>query len=119
METLDLNIRNYKLDDLLNLFGLDYNFTEYELKKTKKVVLKTHPDKSGLDREYFLFFMKAYEMICQIYYFRGKRKKTSYDTNYNAIEGENLELIKGLDGKSIKEFNNWFNNDIIYHCIID
>ena len=75
MEELDLNINNYKLDDLLNLFGLDYNFSESELKETKKVVMKTHPDKSGLDKEYFMFFKKAYEIVCQVFYFRGKRNK--------------------------------------------
>ena len=49
---IDLNINNYDLKDLLNLFQLDYNFTKDELKKAKKVVLKTHPDKSGLDKDY-------------------------------------------------------------------
>lgn len=106
---VDLNIENYEFDDLLNLFSLSYNFGEDEMKRVKLVVMKTHPDKSGLDKKYFLFFQKAYKMLLEIYYFRGKRKKSSYDTNYSAIEGENLELIKGLDGKSIKEFNNWFN----------
>jgi hypothetical protein len=107
MESMDLNINNYKLDDLLNLFNLDYNFKEEELKNTKKVVLKTHPDKSGLEKEYFLFFMKAYEIICQIYYFRGKRKRsTEYMVEDNK---EHIELLKSLNGKPIRDFNKWFN----------
>jgi hypothetical protein len=107
MENLDLDINNYILDDLLNLFKLEYNFSEEELKKTKRQVLMTHPDKSGLDKKYFLFFKKAYEMISQIYYFRGKRNKSN--TTYTTDDTEHLELIKSLDGKSIREFNTWFN----------
>ena len=51
---LDMNIDNYELQDLLDLFHLDYNFNEEDLKKTKKTVLMTHPDKSNLSKEYFL-----------------------------------------------------------------
>ena len=38
MEELDLNIDNYELNDLLNLFQLDYDFDESGLKKAKKIV---------------------------------------------------------------------------------
>ena len=105
---VDLNIENYELDDLLNLFNLSYNFGEQEIKRVKMVVMKTHPDKSGLENKYFLFFKKAYKMLLEMYYFRGKRKK-SYNTEYKDLEYENVELIKSLDGKSVIEFNNWFN----------
>jgi hypothetical protein len=105
---VDLNIENYELDDLLNLFNLSYNFGEQEIKRVKMVVMKTHPDKSGLENKYFLFFQKAYKMLLEMYYFRGKRKK-SYNTEYKDLEYENVELIKSLDGKSVIEFNNWFN----------
>ena len=49
MENLDLDINNYTLDELLNLFKLDYTFSEEDLKKAKKLALKTHPDRSNLD----------------------------------------------------------------------
>ena len=45
METLDLDIENYDLEDILNLFKLDYHFTENNLKDAYRIVLKTHPDK--------------------------------------------------------------------------
>tara|TARA_A100001011_G_scaffold304680_1_gene319077 strand:- start:631 stop:1503 length:873 start_codon:yes stop_codon:yes gene_type:complete len=109
MENLDLDIENYDLDELLNLFNLSYNFGEEELKKTRRTVQMTHPDKSGLDKKYFLFFNRAYKMVSQIYYFRGKKSKKMYDVDYVAEDGEHLELIKSLDGKSVKEFNAWFN----------
>lgn len=106
---VDLNIDNYDFDDLLNLFGLQMNFNEADLKKAKKSVLMTHPDKSGLDKQYFMFFTKAYKMLSQIYYFRGKKQSRAYDTSYKTDDMEHLELIKGLDGKSVSEFNKWFN----------
>ena len=34
---VDLNIDNYDFDDLLNLFGLQMNFNEADLKRQKRV----------------------------------------------------------------------------------
>ena len=72
MSGFDLNLYNYSLEDLLDLFKLDYNFDENDLKMAKKIALKTHPDKSGLDKNVFLFFLKAYKMCVTIYEFRIK-----------------------------------------------
>ena len=58
MEDIDLNIDNYNLEDILNLFNISYNFNEEDLKNAKKIVLHSHPDKSKLDKKYFLFFTK-------------------------------------------------------------
>ena len=55
MEGLDLNIENYDLNDLLTLFKLEFAFTAHDLKVVKKMLMQTHPDKSGLDKKYFLF----------------------------------------------------------------
>ena len=118
MSGFDLNINNYSLEDLLALFKLDYNFDENDLKMAKKIALKTHPDKSGLDKSVFLFFLKAYKMCVTIYEFRVKRqdldtnKKYEYENlegSLNAKQKEEL-LYKKLNGKSAKEFNVWFNN---------
>ena len=49
---IDLNIDNYELDDILNLFKIDYDFNHDDLKRVKKYVLQTHPDKSKLSKEY-------------------------------------------------------------------
>ena len=68
MEDLDLDLDNYDLDDLLNLFHLNYNFEKEDLKNAYKMVLRTHPDKSNLCKEIFLFFMKAYEYANEINY---------------------------------------------------
>jgi hypothetical protein len=70
MESLDLNIDNYNLPDILSLFNLPTLFNEADLKRAKLAVLKTHPDKCELPKEYFLFFTKAYRIIHQIYTIR-------------------------------------------------
>lgn len=70
MESLDLNIDNYNLPDILSLFNLPTLFNEADLKRAKLAVLKTHPDKCQLPKEYFLFFTKAYRIVHQIYTIR-------------------------------------------------
>ena len=57
---VDLDLDNYELEDLLKLFKLDYDFNVNQLKQAKKIALKTHPDKSGLPNEYFIFFSKVF-----------------------------------------------------------
>ena len=47
---LDLDIRNYELRDILNLFKLPSVFTESHMREAKLTVMRTHPDKSGLDK---------------------------------------------------------------------
>jgi len=111
---MDLNIKNYNLNEILQLFHLDYNFGEPELKQAKRVVLKTHPDKSKLPKEYFLFYSKAYKMVYQIYEFRNKmkcaRQNTEYDSQFNTdkiSEHSFNEMIKNMNKK--EKFHNWFN----------
>ncbi|MEE8565579.1 MAG: hypothetical protein V3S79_04230, partial [Candidatus Thermoplasmatota archaeon] len=113
MSEVDLDIENYELEDILNLFRLQYNFVEADLKRAYRMALKLHPDKSGLDGEYFRFYMKAYKIVENIFNFRNRKKKCAYDVVYNAKETDISEdkavLLHSLNGKSIKEFNKWFN----------
>ena len=44
----DLDIENYDLDDLLDLFNLTPQFTQSDLKIARRKVMETHPDKSSL-----------------------------------------------------------------------
>ena len=53
---IDLNIDNYTLDDLLNMFELSHSFNKNDLKRAKRIVLKMHPDLSGLPSEYFMIY---------------------------------------------------------------
>lgn len=108
MDDHDLDIDNYDLEDLLNLFKLDYNFKESDLKGIYRRCLKTHPDKSGLDPKYFIFYKKAYKVISEVYYFRQKRVggSTEYTIEENESEKKLLDPIK----KDKENFNEWFND---------
>ena len=81
----DLNIENYDLEDILNLFKLEYHFEEGDLKRAYKTALKTHPDRSNLPDNYFRFYMKAYKIVEKIFYFRCQRKKGETDLVYDNI----------------------------------
>ena len=112
---MDLDIANYDYDDIIKLFNISKQFNEDDLKNAKKQVLASHPDKSGLDKRYFLFFSSAYKILFNIYNFREKHSSTTnlnnYNENYNADKDEiNALLIhKITNNKSDTEFNAWFN----------
>ena len=72
MENLDLDINNYNLNDILGLFKLSINIQEDDMKRAKKMVLMTHPDKSGLPPDVFLFYSKAYKILFYIYQLENK-----------------------------------------------
>lgn len=128
MENVDLNIENYNLEDILNLFHLEFHFDEEDLKKAKKMVLKTHPDKSGLKQDVFLFYSKAYKKLYSIWEFSSKHRLLQLDTNYTIDDIDELnhknQLAFGKDKtkaletflteKSLtdaKKFNKWFNEE--------
>jgi hypothetical protein len=118
MNNIDLNIDNYELKDLLELFNLQYDFNEDDLKKTKKMVLRTHPDKSKLEKEYFLFFTAAFKIIVSIYEFRTRSNKQT-STEYLGFEEdpEKKLLMKNLSKK--KNFNKIFNELFEKHKVTD
>ena len=111
METLDLNIQNYDLEDIFGLFHITGQLTETELKRAYKMYLKTHPDKSGLDASVFRFFNQAYDILAKIYYFRNKKqnKNTVYSVTDQTLTDDKLKILNKLNGISCKEFNKKFN----------
>ena len=57
LNSLDLDLDHYSLEDIYHLFNISENkLTEETLKGAKQIVLKMHPDKSQLDSKYSLFF---------------------------------------------------------------
>ena len=112
---MDLDITNYDYEDILKLFKVGQHFNEEDLKRAKKQVLASHPDKSGLDKSYFLFFSSAYKILFNIYNFREKHSSTTnlnnYNENYNADADEANALLihKITSNKSSAQFNSWFN----------
>jgi hypothetical protein len=64
----NLDIRQYSLDEIYALFGCSRETISIEaLKKAKQRVLMTHPDKSGMPSDYFIFYKKALEVLATDY----------------------------------------------------
>ena len=102
MDNIDLEIDNYDLHDLLHLFKMPYPFDVDDLRRAKKIVLHTHPDKSGLPKEYFLFFVKAFKLLHGLYGNRSKNIEYILDE-----PSEEAILLKPLIDSN--DFNKKFN----------
>jgi hypothetical protein len=107
----------YSLKDLLALFHTDYNINLEDLKRAKKQVLMTHPDKSKLPAEYFLFYKKAFDIVVNFYNNQNKQtqkpnaENTTYvpaaisDTNKNTTK----QIKSAINNMNAREFQDKFN----------
>ena len=119
---LDLDIRNYELRDILNLFKLPSVFTESHMREAKLTVMRTHPDKSGLDKEYFLFFSKAYKILHEVYQVRAglsRQKDAKYDDVKEDIDARRNANSDKLKRMNADEFNRWFNQTFEQNKLYD
>jgi hypothetical protein len=118
MDSVDLDINNYNLQDILSLFKVPVNFDEHDMKRAKQIVLKTHPDKSNLPADYFLFYSKAYKMLYSVWEFKKRGdvdSKNPKNTEYSTYSDEDKTVL--LDQffesnekfKKSSNFNRWFN----------
>ena len=116
-KTHNLDIAMYSFKELLDLFNLSYNITMDELKQAKKRVLMTHPDKSNLGPEYFLFYKKAYDHIVNYYETTQKTNKIvpTEKPIYSVFKSDELSKTteKAIESQinkiPKKEFNKKFN----------
>jgi len=107
----------YSLKELLGLFNTDYNLSEADLKRAKKQVLMTHPDKSKLPAEYFLFYKKAFDVVVNFYNNQNRQNQdmSSGNTIYKPssvsdINNSNTSQIASAINKIEKqEFQDKFN----------
>ena len=114
----NLNIHMYSLEELLGLFNLTYNISHDDLKRAKKVVLMTHPDKSKLDSKYFLFYKKAFDIIVRFYDNQNKQnqKISSNNTAYtphtnNEDDNRTVKKVSSvINEMSKREFQDKFND---------
>jgi hypothetical protein len=116
----NLDIYTYSFPEIMDLFSLKPNFSETDLKRAKLVALKTHPDKSGLPPQYFLFYKKAFDMILEYYHNQQKTSVKVPDINPEYSTGQcPIKSVKRSihmnnernDNRKedIKQFNNKFN----------
>jgi hypothetical protein len=99
----NLDVHMYSFDEILGLF----DFTSKQLisledmKAAKKKVLMTHPDKSRLGPEYFLFYKKAFDMVVRHYENQNKQNQKVEEKKYEPIKAH--EVAKKTVGSVIKE----------------
>ena len=92
LDQLDLNIKNYTFDDILNLFRLNEDYTEKDIIQSKNMVLAIHPDNSKLDKCYYTLFSEAYDKIHENYAIKMSNKDV--DANSSFIKALNKQINK-------------------------
>lgn len=116
--SLDLNLENYNYEELLSLFKINQLNSE-NLKKAKKIVLKTHPDKCNLDKKVFLFFSSAYKKLVSVFEFVENYKskldieRYEYDYESHTEDEEGLHKLLRSDKEFSKNFNELFESTYI------
>jgi hypothetical protein len=113
---MDLNVDNYNLKQLLELFDINGELTHEKIKICRKKVLALHPDKTlnPLSNPYYEFFTNAYNKLVDVYSY------TKSTTNEKNQHQENIEINNTFSNyvqkKNIKdklfteEFNKMFEN---------
>lgn len=100
----NLNIHNYSLEEIFGLFQLSIydTITTEDIKRAKKIVLMTHPDKSHLSPDYFLFYKKAFEFVIKHYESINRQNKVVPNTNivYQAPATDELSKNASIHVKS-------------------
>jgi hypothetical protein len=122
----DLDIELYNFDELLGLFGLSYDITITDIKRAKKIVLMTHPDKSKLSPKYFLFYKRAYDILHTFYENQNKQdiEISNTNTDYEPMQTSELNesskthIKSQINNKSQKEFHREFNHLFDEHMAI-
>jgi len=121
MKNHNLDIAMYSLRELLNLFDIDtYDITREQMVAAKKKVLRTHPDKSRLPSEYFLFYKKAFEVVLNFYNDQTKQNAEVRDKDYSPLNNDNEEnqkiksqIQKANQNKFSAAFNELFEKNMI------
>lgn len=103
----DFELDNYNLNDLLKLFGLSKIDSHEDLKNAKQVVHKIHPDKSGLDKKYYIFYKDAYHRLKNIY--DRENMPNNYDNSLSEEDKKKKKELNDFQVKKGDEFNRWFN----------
>jgi len=103
----NLDVHMYTFDEILGLFDLTskHSISIEEMKRAKKKVLMTHPDKSRLPPEYFLFYKKAFDMVVRYYENQIKQNQKVEDKKYEYESIKAHDVSKKTVNSVIKEMN--------------
>lgn len=114
----NLDIRMYSFQEILNLFELPEanNITQEQLKRAKLMVLKTHPDKSRLPPDFFLFYTSAFKIIVEFYNNQQRTTKEiptteiKYDDNTDGFFEKNPVVLDKINSIPSNKFQKVFND---------
>lgn len=122
-KTYDLDITKYSFEEILGLFELSAAMSLSDLKRARKRVLMTHPDKSKLPPDYYLFYKKAFDIVVAYYGYThqvedsAKKMEEGAHTQFAYVaanQGEETERTKTSiqdlsRGDAGAQFNSEFN----------
>ena len=113
MTSHNLDIQKYSLDELFTLFDITnpVSISIEDVKRAKKKVLMTHPDKSGLSADYFLFYKKAFDIVLNFWENQNKQNKdvTEENTKYIPNKSDDKTVKKAIQEISPEDFQKRFN----------
>ena len=102
---LDLNLENYELFDLLHVFSLPYDFTDYHIRSASKKLDQINEAKSQLPSEVPLFYQKTFVIIECLHKFREQQKLLN--ERYLSNQNDDAEVLKTV--LQINNFENYNN----------
>jgi hypothetical protein len=115
----NLNIHAYSFEEMLGIFGLTYEISLEDMKRAKKQVMMSHPDKSNLPNEYFQFYRQAYAMVLTHYESMNKLNvTTSANTShpkkmsYNVDAPANTGIQRAAKNLDVSQFNRLFEENV-------
>lgn len=116
MEHIDLDINNYSYKNLLDLYHIDDEIlNDISMKNAYKITIMTHPDKSKLDKRFFLFFSKAYKLLKEVYNIQKKqfnmKNNISNPITYSDTYSSDSNLYNHQDTLYEKQIKNKLNQD--------
>jgi len=115
-QSYNLDLHMYSLQDIFELFDLTYSITLEDMKRAKKKVLMTHPDKSKLEPKYFLFYKKAFDIVVKFYENQNKQnaqipsEKQNYEVGHQHYDKETTKHVsQNIQSMNKEKFNDTFN----------
>ena len=116
MEGYDLDLSSYSLEELLGLFNIELPITDLDLDRAKRKALKTHPDKSGLNKEVFIFFKSAFDKLKTLYDIQISQNRESAEEYEAQLEERNAGIAAfSKAGDFNTKFNRLFEENISAH----
>jgi len=115
---LDLDVRNYTLQELLDLLKLPQGFSDVDLRRAMRQVASLHPDRSGAPVAVYRLFYEAHVMCRKMLKARSAGDpSTLVREDYDTPEGH--QIAEETSGR--EDFQLWFNKSFEeYHkCLFE